>query len=312
MRPSSELKAVLAAAILAALLFAAGVHFPGFGPLLGFFSCGPLIWVSYRRGALAGTLAGLLATAALLPAIPPPAAAFFVLEHALPGWYLGRRLSRGKGIVSSSIHAAAFISAALLGISVLWLRSTGSDPWVLFDEQLQASLREMGSGLGPVGAGPAQLPPELQSFVAVLRRVFPALAVIGLFGECALNSLIVLRALARTSPPAAPDPVLTAFALPEWIVWVLILGIAALWLPDATAVTVAANIVLPLLFLYLIQGLSVGLSLLQRVRPSRFVLTLLLLALVFQPYLLALPLLLGLLDFRFDFRKRFAPPPVQG
>lgn len=309
---SGELKSVLAAAVLAALLFAAAVLFPVVGPLLGFFSCGPLIWVAYRQGALAGTLAGLLATAALLPAIPPPAAVFFVLEHALPGWYLGTRLSRGKGIVSSSVQASAFIAAALFGLSVLWLRGSGNDPWALFDEQLQASLRDMGSGLGPVGTGNGQLPPEFASLVAVLRRVFPAMALIGLFGECALNSLIVLRALARTTPPAAPAPVLTAFALPERAIWMVILGIAALWLPHEGAVTLAANLVLPLLFLYLLQGMSIGLGLLQRIRPSRFVLTLILLALIFQPYLLALPLLLGLLDFRFDFRRRFAPPPVQG
>ena len=73
--------------------------------------------------------------------------------------------------------------------------------------------------------------------------------------------------------------------------------------------TFALNVVLPLLFVYLLQGLSITLHLAARVRLSRFGRTMFASALVFFPWLLVAPLMLGLLDFRFDFRGRWPIGP---
>ena len=82
--------------------------------------------------------------------------------------------------------------------------------------------------------------------------------------------------------------------------------------PADRVATVALNAVLPLLFAYLLQGLSITLHLAARARLSRFGRIMFASALVFFPWLLAVPLLLGLLDFRFDFRGRWpiGPPPA--
>ena len=89
----------------------------------------------------------------------------------------------------------------------------------------------------------------------------------------------------------------------------LIPALALCWAPQPRVATVALNAVLPLLFAYLLQGLSITLHLAARARLSRFSRIMFASALVFFPWLLAAPLLLGLLDFRFDFRGRWPLGP---
>jgi hypothetical protein len=130
---------------------------------------------------------------------------------------------------------------------------------------------------------------------------------IGVFLECSLNSLVAWRVLART-PAAVPTPALAGFALPELLVWVLIPCLALALVPQPTVSTVALNLLLPLLFAYLLQGLSIVVHLAARARLSPLGRILGAVALAVFPWLLAAPLLLGLLDFRFGFRERW---PIQ-
>ena len=160
-------------------------------------------------------------------------------------------------------------------------------------------------------SGTAALSASLEEVLAFVRRVLPAVTLIGIFLECSLNSLLVARVLARGGGAVRPLD-LTGLKLPEWLVWVLIPALALCWAPQDTVATVALNVLLPLLLGYLLQGLSIVLHLAARARLSRFARTLYASALVFFPWLLAVPLLLGLLDFRFGFRERWPveQPPV--
>jgi uncharacterized protein YybS (DUF2232 family) len=303
MRLSGELRDLAAASSLSALLFASGVLLPVLGPPIGFLSSAPLIWLAARRGGPAAVLGGLLAIAVLLPALPPPVALIFALEHALPAWFLGSRLRRGSSIVLGSAIAGLAVSILVIGAAVL-LNGGGQDPVQVLEEQL----REGMAGLGGTGT-PAISPADLDAVLSLLRRVLPAATLIGIFLECALNSLLVARIMARAPAPAPPRD-LTALRLPEWLIWVLIPALAACWVPQPAVTTVALNLVLPLLFVYLLQGLSIALHFSVRAQLTRFGRIMFASALVFFPWLLVAPLLLGLLDFRFDFRARWpiAPP----
>ena len=310
MRISGELRDLAAASSLSALLFASGVLVPLLGPPAGFFSAAPLIWLAARHGWTAGLLGGLLATAALLPALPPPVALIFSLEHALPAWFLGSRLRQGKSIVAGS-SAAAIVVTTLMIVAALVLTGKGHDPVQVLEQQLREGLAELGGDGtgGPAGIGnPAALNESLETALALLRRVLPAVTLIGIFLECSLNSLLAARVLARGQASAQPLN-LTIFRLPEWLVWVLIPVLALCWAPQTRVATVALNAVLPLLFAYLLQGLSITLHLAARSQLSRFSRIMFASALMFFPWLLAAPLLLGLLDFRFDFRGRWPIGP---
>lgn len=309
---SGELRDLLAASALSALLFATGVLVPLIGPPAGFFSAAPIIWLAARRGPAAGLLGGLLAAAALLPALPPPIVMVFSLEHGLPAWFLGSRMRQGRSILAGSSAAALVVTVLMIGVALL-LASGGNDPVKVLEQQLREGLAELGGsvpGDTPSTDTPAALPARFEDALTLLRRVLPAVTLIGIFLECSLNSLLAARVLARGNPGAAPLD-LTLLRLPEWLIWVLIPVLALCWAPQTRVATVALNAVLPLLFLYLLQGLSIVLHLAARVRLSRFGRIMLASALVFFPWLLAAPLMLGLLDFRFDFRGRWALSPPQ-
>lgn len=313
MRISGELRDLAAASALSALLFASGVLLPLLGPAAGFFSAAPLIWLAARHGWTAGLLGGLLAAAALLPALPPPIVLIYSLEHALPAWYLGARIRQGKSIVAGSSIAALAVSILIIGAALV-LTGRGHDPVQVLEQQLRDGLAEIGGDDGvapPVTGNPAALNASIEAVLALLRRVLPAVTLIGFFLECSLNSLLAARVLARGAATAQPRN-LTVLRLPEWLVWVLIPALALCWTPQTRVATIALNVVLPLLFAYLLQGLAITLHLAARARLSRFGRIMFATALVFFPWLLALPLLLGLLDFRFDFRGRLpiGPPPA--
>ena len=313
MRISSELRDLAAASTLSALLFASGVLVPLLGPPAGFFSAAPLIWLAARHGWSAGLLGGLLATAALLPALPPPIALIFSIEHALPAWYLGSRMRHGKSIAAGSSVAALVVTALMIGAALV-LAGGGNDPVQVLEQQLREALAGFGNNATdapPVSGTPAALDPNVEAVLALLRRVLPAVTLIGIFLECSLNSLLAVRVLARGETAAQPRN-FTIFRLPEWLIWVLITTLALCWTPDTRVATVALNVALPLLCGYLLQGFSITLHLAARARLSRFGRILFASSFVFFQWLLAVPLLFGLLDFRFDFRKRWPlePPPT--
>jgi len=307
---SGRLRDLAAASGLSALLFASGVLVPLLGPPAGFFSAAPLIWLAARHGWSAGLLGGILAAAALLPALPAPIALIFAIEHALPAWFLGALLRRGKSIFTGSWVAALVVTLLMIGAALV-LTGRGNDPIQVLEQQLRVGLSELGADGtgGPVVTGnPAALNESLEAALALLRRVLPAVTLIGVFLECSLNSLLVARVLARSEATSEPRN-LTLLRLPEWLVWVLIPALALCWAPQTRVATMALNAALPLLFAYLLQGLSITLHLAARARISRFSRIMFTSALVFFPWLLTAPLLLGLLDFRFDFRGRWPIVP---
>jgi uncharacterized protein YybS (DUF2232 family) len=303
MRLSREAADLVPSCALSALLFATGVLVPGFGQPLGFVASAPLVWLAARHGVRAGMLGGLLATAVLLPLLPPPVTLIFAVEHVLPAAGLGWSLARGRGIALPSAVAALIVTALVIGAAFLFATDAGRTPAALLEEQLRAAFAELG-GAGGTASDSAATLAQLEGLLAFLRRVLPAIALVGIFLECALNTLIAARFLARTNPGFS-GPQLADFALPERLVWVLIPALALALLPQGTLATLSLNALIPLLFAYLLQGLSITLHFMARGGVSRFGRTLMAMACIFYPPVLLLPLLVGLLDFRFAFRTRF-------
>jgi uncharacterized protein YybS (DUF2232 family) len=310
MRVSRDVVELAQAAALSALLFATSVLVPLFGQPLGFLSSAPLVWLAARHGIRTGLLGGLLASSALLPLLPPPVTLIFAVEHALPAAALGWGLARGLGIARPSAVAAVIVTLVLTGAAFLFATGAGRDPSALLEDQLRAAFSELGAAAGGSGGTPATpvTPAQFEEILAFLRRVLPAIALVGIFLECALNTLIAARFLARRSPGFLP-PNLAAFRLPESLVWAVIPALALSLVAQRTVATVAINALIPLLFAYLLQGLSIALHLAERARLSRLGRTLIAVGFAIQPWLLAAPLLLGLLDFRFAFRTRWPLPP---
>jgi len=294
----------LAASAAASLLFLAGVHDSLVGPLPAFFAPAPLIWVSFRLGPAQALASAALAAAAVLPLAPLPVSISFVAGSALPGVLMGELWRRGRNVVPSASWGAGAVLALSFASSVIYLASAGLEPLTFLRYQLGDMLREAEYAMEAVAGGPGKPGSRLPSYFG---RILPAFAIITVFVQCSLNLLLARYTAARLARPAPSTPDLTAFSLPEKAVWALIPALAFQWAPVPALRTAAVNLVIVLLFYYFIQGLSILFHFARRFHVPRIFVLVLMVVLLRLPYLFAIPLLAGLLDFRFDFRHLRSP-----
>jgi uncharacterized protein YybS (DUF2232 family) len=300
----------LVAALAAAVLFVFGLTSPLVGPLAGFFAPAAIIWVTCRHDPAHAFVAVVFATGLVIPFVPLPAAISFAIGNALLGWMLGLFLQHGKGIIAASITAAATVMVLSLIASAGHLWAAGLDVAVFLKYQLNDLIREIRTALEQVSQ---QAPPSAdggtEGILQFFTLAFPAIIYVTVVLEGMANSYVVLLVLSRKAPSSFAVPSLFRFSLPDLLVWPLIAALGTLLLPASGFRTAALNATVVLLFLFLLQGISITFHFFQRWRTARTVRMIFLIAVLLQPLMLTFPLLAGLLDFRFKFRERWPLTP---
>jgi hypothetical protein len=310
-KPNSRFTAPFPAALVGALLFYLGLALSRqVGPLASFFAPAAFIWTTVRHGVLPGTASAFLAAALLLNLAPTPSAALsFLAGNALPGVLCGALAARRVGIVPSALAAASaavILSAAASGLQFLL---AGVDPLVFMKYQYGDIIREVQFSLENMTGGAAgPQAAETAAFMSFLSRALPAILFVTVCIQFSANSLLAVSLPFRALKTGLAPPSLASFSLPERTVWLLIPSLAVLLFLAHPFRTVALNLTIVLLFLYLLQGLSIAVHLMDRFAVSRPVRMLFLIAALLQPYILLFPVVAGLLDFRFDFRR---PRPAE-
>jgi uncharacterized protein YybS (DUF2232 family) len=298
----------LVAAAAAAALFLFGIFDTLIGPLGAFFSPAPLIWTTYRNGPASAMAALALSTAMLLPVPPPTAFLSYLTGSLFPAFLLGIFFRRGTGIARSSALAAVAAVLFSLAGSALYFAAAGLDPLPFLKYQVGDMVREAEYAVEALSGDAGISATRLPEFFA---RTLPSVVLVTVFIQCGINLLIVCRILSRTLAARGATPDMTRFSVPEQTVWVLIPVLALQWAPSAPIRTAALNAAILLLFFYLLHGLSIAAHFLRRMNATRPVRMILIIALLLQPYLLAVPLCAGIVDFRFDLRTRWPLSPGQ-
>jgi uncharacterized protein YybS (DUF2232 family) len=306
-------EAVLAS-VLAVGLFASGSFFPVLGIVLSLLCPLPFVVVGLRHGRR--VLLASLALATLILALPLSAlqGLIFLLEFGAPAVVLEislRRRVRSEAVV---IGVAAVLAVA--GVGVLSV-ATGSwaKPMAAIEQHLDSLLADMETltsrmGLSD-GAGTADAP--TRRLRAVLLAAFPGLLFVGSLLTAA-GYVGVLHALVRRWPTQLGSAEVVPFRweLPESLVWAFI-GSGVLFLTGVPWLAgVGLNGLIMLLGLYFLQGLSIAAFLFRRFQLPRFLATLSVMVLVFQPFFALLVAGLGLFDVWFAFRQRSLPRPRAG
>ncbi len=300
----------LSSAAAGAALFLAGVSEPTVGPLAAFFCPAAFLLTTVRNGVPNGTASVLLASSLVLPFVPSvPAALSLPFGLGLPSLLLGYLLQRRRSIVRASFLAAVLSVCLSFAASAGHYRLAGLNPSTYLRYQTEELLRETRSALEDVGRQTSGLSGEGgRRIMEIVTWTMPSILLCTLVLQFSSNALLSLRLLAKVEASPPPSPDLSAFSLPDYLVWLLIPSFAvALWSPLPPLRHAAVNVTLVLLFFYLVQGLSVTVHLLDRMRVGRPMRMLLIIIALLQPYLLLAPLLAGLLDFRFDFRQPRKP-----
>jgi uncharacterized protein YybS (DUF2232 family) len=121
-------------------------------------------------------------------------------------------------------------------------------------------------------------------------------------------NVLGMRMFLQGRDPAFPDfGDLACWKLPDWVVWAVIAAGAMMIVPEDTAKVIGLNALIVLLFLYLLQGLSIVQFFFRKKNIPRTLRALFYALIVLYQYLLVFVAALGLFDIWVDFRKMDRP-----
>ncbi len=292
-----------AGALLATAAFSG---LPG-GVFLAYLAPLPLLLVGLSRGLNA---LGLAAAAGILVCVilgGVASAAVFAALSALPSWLivhsaLKQRLdaATGKEVWQPLGHIVAVLSL-VVGVTMLSLGLTAAG-----GESMAATVR--GQLQDSFTASLPHMDPEmLATLVDQLAPLFLGFsAAIWLF-LVATNGMLAENSLAARNWAIRPRPRWSAFALPDWFAWPLVITAIIALVPSGDLQYLARNLVLVFAAAYLFQGLATVHTISQGMQGQR----LLLAALYFVLFIfsvIAAPLLaaLGMIDQWAGVRRRIA------
>lgn len=306
---------VVLAALLAVGLFASGGLVPILGVGLSLLCPLPLVVLGLRHGPL--HLGAALLVVALTVAGPLSSwqSLGFILEFGLPAILLAEGLRRG---LRPELLVTAVAAALTLGGVVVLALQAGewSHPFSAVGrhvEMLVTDLEALTARIATPGDGGTPLAVPIPRLRAFLLVAFPGLFFAGSVLTAA-GYILLLRGMTRRWPAQLGGLALGPYRweLPEPLVWAFI-GSGLLYLTGVPwLMPLGLNGLILLIALYFLQGLSIAAFLYQRFQLPRFLVTLSVLLLVFQPFLALVVAGLGLFDVWFAFRRLQLPKTPRG
>ena len=303
-------EAVLAS-VVAVGLFASGSFVPVLGIVMSLLCPLPFVVVGLRHGRTMVALALALATLILIVPLSVQQGLIFLLEFGAPALVLHEGLRRGAR--SDVLVVGVAVVLVVGGVAVLSL-ATGrwDEPVRAVEQHLDGLLADMEALTARMGLsdGPAAMDVPAHRLRAALLAAFPGLLFVGSLLTAA-GYAFTLQAMIRRWPMQFGEAKPAAFRweLPELLVWAFIVSGVCFLIGIPPLRVVGLNGLIVLLGLYFLQGLSIAAFLFRRFQLPRFLATLSVILLVFQPFFTLLVAGLGLFDVWFAFRRLSLPRP---
>jgi len=296
-------------------LYLGGAMFPIVGALVGMAAIAPGVYLRFQTSLWWPVTAMVLIVVALLFLFfrtPAPAAVYF-FEFGLSSLVVDELLRRRR-VGTELFFAAAGIATLLLVVLLFAVsQSRGVSPMALTEQFLKANIGAVMALYENAGIDPAQLQSlreAAEGVAAWAGTVFPTLLYVAFFGIQSLGfgaALFFYRRRRGEAPALVRDAVpFSHLQLPSFLVWGLIVSLAGemFLAPSGALHVLLLNCAGILLFAYLIQGLAIiqfAFEAFAVGRVQRFFFFFFFVA--FQ-FLFILPVLLGIFDIWFDFRRR--------
>jgi uncharacterized protein YybS (DUF2232 family) len=300
---------IVLAALLAVGLFASGSVFPVLGIALSLLSPLPLAALGFRHGRGVLILAALLAAAGLAVPLSWRHAVMFAVEFGAPALLLADGLRRGARPDGIVVRVALLLG--LGGLLVLMVAGHVADPREAITRHVDGLLVDVEALTARMGvSAEGTVTPEVtvQRIRPLLLAGFPGFFFVGSLLSAAGYVLVLQGMLRRWSAHLGG---LTAgtfrWELPEVLVWGFIASGGCLLSGVEPLRTIGLNGLIVFVALYFLQGLSIAAFLFRRFQLPRFLATLSVVLLVFQPFFTLVVAGLGLFDVWFAFRQLNLP-----
>ncbi|MBX6378582.1 MAG: YybS family protein, partial [Clostridia bacterium] len=306
-------------AAVAAVLVLAGLFLPVVGTLVTVAWPVPVVLAYLRHGPRLAVLTALVAGGVLTLLVGVvqavvPSVTLMAFGLAL-GWAIRRRLSAAAVLAASAVAAMVSLGASVAALQLF----VGVDFLASLTESLEQALRATEGLYGRMGLEEAARSASAlrEAFVPLLRTLFPTILLGAVATLAFANYLITGAVLARLGYQVPALPPFRQWRLPRWTV----LGYAAAFAllaagwtrPEGTLRVVGTNLYTLFGVLFLVQGLSAALFLLDRWRVPRGVAAALTIVAVFNPLLSQLLVGLGLAEVLVGYRRLLqdrVPPPA--
>jgi uncharacterized protein YybS (DUF2232 family) len=278
---------------------------PLFGGLLSILAPIPVAAAYLLLGGLPGFLI-TLAAAGIARLLAGGMASFsYLVQVGLFGLALAYGLRKGLSHLQLTVAITGLLVMANLAGALLFFPGSPMKTAAHIQTEMDKIVEVMAGESEEEGAPPVVLMEKLRDTVMI---IFPGLMIVGLM----INSLlcVIITSYIFFERPEG-KALLSDWKMPEVLVWVFIAaGFLTWWNVDALW-SIPVNILIVLSLLYTVQGLSIGFHMADKHQVKTWVRVLLGIFLILQPILLVTFLVLGLIDFRFDFRKEEEETPAE-
>lgn len=237
------------------------------------------------------TTAGVIAVSAIISGIlfGPIMGLIAVIGYGLVGFVIGSCLKEDIKPLRTLLVTIASVLLSHLLLLYVSRYMMGID--------LQSIFNEVTALLGQTG-NITNMEEMISNQLQLLKRLFPALIGISAIITGALNYYVTTWYIKRVGFKKPTFKSIRYWFLPRWFVSI---GIVVSLLLQRNIIFVNLNIIL--LFLALIQGYSVVMYFIDKKTKSSFIKIIFTMVIVFIPIFPPAIVLLGLIDFWFDFRK---------
>ncbi len=278
---------------------------PVWGSIPGLLAAVPIGAAFIFGGPLAVLPVVLLASLAVGLAAGPLPAVYFLLDTGLMGALLGLVLRRGLPYPAAVTAVTGLVLALHLLVTLppaAWLPFRGM---ISMQEEIQRAEGVMRAYLAE-GVRSGAAPGAAEKIMDIAEAIFPGLFVLGAMLNTLFCAVILGRVAGDSLPPRQS---FASWRLPDALTWLFIPAAFAVVWDYRLAWGIPASLLVVMAFLYTAQGLAVALALAERRRLPSWARLAAAVLVILQPFLLAGFLVVGLLDFRFDFRR---PRPAPG
>jgi len=271
----------------------------------------PVLIIGWRSGELAAgvlAVAGAVVIFALHPALETIWQNLGFLHLLLMGVMLASLQCRGVTAPQAIMLTVAALTAGALLLFLGQAVFMGISPQDLLAQKSAEIMDTVRKVLGDAAAGaPASLIPGVppDQVEALLQRLLPGLLVTNMALVAWLN-VVLSRQIIYLLGWGAPEPPMSQWAAPEWLIFILLGAGFLLLVPVAGARFFGLNLLMVVAVLYFCQGVAVVATWFHRLGLPR------LLRMIGYPLLFLNPfffviITLGLLDLWLDFRRLHQP-----
>lgn len=283
-------------------------------PIFGFVMAGlvplPALILRLKHGAIDGRWATAVACVLIFILFSQSGTDRIVfMGMAVLGLLIGEGVDRQMATETTIGGSATIVWMGVWLIIVVFSAVAGFSFFTAAEQTMKESLEMTASLYEQMNVPPetiAALQQSMDRIAFVLVRLLPGFSLMSLL-FIGWVQLLLVRILALRWPIAPGNAAIVAplnqWRAPDLLIWVLIGCGAMMMVPHAVVRLIGINVLLPVLIIYMFQGIGIISYFLEKKHAPRWLRVCIYIAVFFQQIAMVIVMLLGIFDLWIDFRK---------